>query len=121
MTLGSSVANLLTITILKGEPGWICLICCNSDSEHFSLFAESQSSYGPVLFSVLVLQWITNGDSAALAQSWANPSNDHAQRGVSVVKDPLGLPVSLDMIERLEASDIGVIAPASDRSVEPSA
>ncbi|KAF2423288.1 hypothetical protein EJ08DRAFT_596287 [Tothia fuscella] len=46
VTLASSVANLLAILILKGEPGWICLISCNSD----------------VLFNVLVLHWMTAGD-----------------------------------------------------------
>jgi hypothetical protein len=34
--------------VLKGEPGWICLMCCNAD----------------VLFSVLVLHWVTQVDSA---------------------------------------------------------
>jgi len=46
VTLTSSVANLLTIMILKGEPGYICLMCCNAD----------------ILFSVLVLHWMTSRD-----------------------------------------------------------
>jgi len=46
VTLTSSVANLLTIMILKGEPGYICLMCCNAD----------------ILFSVLVLHWMTSTD-----------------------------------------------------------
>lgn len=32
-TLTSSVANLTVLMVLKGEPGWICLMCCNADSE----------------------------------------------------------------------------------------
>lgn len=32
-TLTSSVVNLTVLMILKGEPGWICLMCCNADSK----------------------------------------------------------------------------------------
>ncbi|KAF3104119.1 hypothetical protein TWF102_000181 [Orbilia oligospora] len=45
-TLISSVANLTTLILLKGEPGWICLLLCNGD----------------ILFSALVLHAITNKD-----------------------------------------------------------
>ncbi|KAF3234932.1 hypothetical protein EYR41_004233 [Orbilia oligospora] len=45
-TLISSVANLMTLILLKGEPGWICLLLCNGD----------------ILFSALVLHAITNKD-----------------------------------------------------------
>ncbi|KAF3131547.1 hypothetical protein TWF569_011169 [Orbilia oligospora] len=31
-TLISSVANLTTLMLLKGEPGWICLLLCNADN-----------------------------------------------------------------------------------------
>lgn len=33
ITLSTSVANLLILMLLKGEPGYICLMCCNADSE----------------------------------------------------------------------------------------
>jgi len=46
VTLSTSVANLLTLLILKGEPGYICLMCCNAD----------------ILLSVLVLHWMTSKD-----------------------------------------------------------
>jgi len=46
VTLSTSVANLLTLIILKGEPGYICLMCCNAD----------------ILLSVLVLHWMTSKD-----------------------------------------------------------
>ncbi|KAG4438874.1 hypothetical protein IFR05_005663 [Cadophora sp. M221] len=53
-TLTSSVVNLTVVMVLKGEPGWICLMCCNID----------------ILFSVLVLHWITSKDNAStLSQS----------------------------------------------------
>ncbi|KAF3187705.1 hypothetical protein TWF788_001924 [Orbilia oligospora] len=45
-TLISSVANLTTLMLLKGEPGWICLLLCNAD----------------ILFSAVVLHAITNKD-----------------------------------------------------------
>ncbi|KAF2738283.1 hypothetical protein EJ04DRAFT_560870 [Polyplosphaeria fusca] len=46
-TLTSSVVNLTILMVLKGEPAWICLMCCNAD----------------VLFSVVVLHWVTAIDS----------------------------------------------------------
>jgi hypothetical protein len=45
-TLTTSVANLSVLMVLKGEPGWICLMCCNAD----------------ILFCVLVLHWVTSHD-----------------------------------------------------------
>ncbi|KAF2714154.1 hypothetical protein K504DRAFT_531002 [Pleomassaria siparia CBS 279.74] len=46
-TLASSVVNLSVLMVLKGEPGWICLMCCNAD----------------ILFSVFILHWVTEVDS----------------------------------------------------------
>jgi hypothetical protein len=43
-TLTTSVINLTILMILKGEPGWICLMCCNAD----------------ILFCVIVLHWVTS-------------------------------------------------------------
>ncbi|KAH7410835.1 hypothetical protein BKA64DRAFT_365179 [Cadophora sp. MPI-SDFR-AT-0126] len=54
-TLTSSVANLTVVMVSKGEPGWICLMCCNID----------------ILFSALVLHWITSKDNAS---THASPS-----------------------------------------------
>ncbi|KAK6356019.1 hypothetical protein TWF718_000392 [Orbilia javanica] len=45
-TLTSSVTNLMVLMILRGEPGWICLLVCSAD----------------ILFSALVLHAITNKD-----------------------------------------------------------
>jgi hypothetical protein len=52
-TLTSSVVNLTVLMVLKGEAAWICLMCCNAD----------------VLFSVLVLHWVTSKDKASTASS----------------------------------------------------
>ncbi|KAK3345242.1 hypothetical protein B0H65DRAFT_558204 [Neurospora tetraspora] len=48
-TLTSSVVNLSVLMGLNGEPGWVCLMCCNSD----------------ILFSAIVIQWVTSRDSIA--------------------------------------------------------
>ncbi|KAL2126266.1 hypothetical protein VTI74DRAFT_1297 [Chaetomium olivicolor] len=46
-TLTSSIVNLSVLVGLNGEPGWVCLMCCNSD----------------ILFSAMVIQWVTSRDS----------------------------------------------------------
>ncbi|PHH55783.1 hypothetical protein CFIMG_000348RAa [Ceratocystis fimbriata CBS 114723] len=55
--------NLTVLMALSGEPGWICLICCNSD----------------ILFSALVIQWVTSKDNAGTSDSANRPncSADH--------------------------------------------
>jgi len=35
-TLASSIVNLSVLMALEGEPGWVCLMCCNSDSKKIS-------------------------------------------------------------------------------------
>lgn len=47
--------------VLDGEPGWICLMCCNID----------------VLFSVLVLQWVTSKDNASTLSFSQSASHTH--------------------------------------------
>ncbi|KAF4824718.1 hypothetical protein CGCTS75_v010000 [Colletotrichum tropicale] len=61
-TLTSSIVNLTVLMALDGEPGWVCLMCCNSD----------------ILFSAVVVQWVTNKDNAATQGSsgGASRSND---------------------------------------------
>ncbi|KAK0660026.1 hypothetical protein DIS24_g3746 [Lasiodiplodia hormozganensis] len=58
-TLTSSVVNLTVLMILKGEPGWICLMCCNAD----------------ILFSVLVLHWVTSFDKPTTDSIYAREQN----------------------------------------------
>ncbi|KAM7200501.1 hypothetical protein V8F20_005232 [Naviculisporaceae sp. PSN 640] len=52
-TLTSSIVNLSVLMALDGEPGWVCLMCCNSD----------------ILFSAVVIQWITSRDSMSQASN----------------------------------------------------
>ncbi|EUC27088.1 hypothetical protein COCCADRAFT_78797, partial [Bipolaris zeicola 26-R-13] len=48
-TLTISVVNLTAIAVLRGEPGWVCLMCCNID----------------ILCCTLVLHWVTSQGSVA--------------------------------------------------------
>ncbi|KAI6350911.1 hypothetical protein MCOR25_010294 [Pyricularia grisea] len=48
-TLASSVTNMTVLMILNGESSWLCFIACNSD----------------VLFSALVIQWVTASDQTS--------------------------------------------------------
>ncbi|EOD45620.1 Ring finger domain protein [Neofusicoccum parvum] len=64
-TLTSSVVNLTVLMILKGEPGWICLMCCNAD----------------ILFSVLVLHWVTSFDRTTTDSSYARDHNRNEGSG----------------------------------------
>ncbi|KAK9778838.1 hypothetical protein SCAR479_04462 [Seiridium cardinale] len=52
-TTVSSVVNLTVLMALDGEPGWVCLLCCNCD----------------ILFSAVIIQWVTSQDNAATASA----------------------------------------------------
>jgi hypothetical protein len=74
-TLTSSVANLTVIMVLKGEPGWICFIVCNSD----------------ILFTVSVLHWVTSKENRAegsSAQSGAVSRQKGGAATISSTRDP---------------------------------
>ncbi|OHF00410.1 hypothetical protein CORC01_04391 [Colletotrichum orchidophilum] len=65
-TLTSSIVNLTVLMVLNGEPGWVCLMCCNSD----------------ILFSAIVVQWVTSKDNQATIGSSSGNS-----RGEPFVED----------------------------------
>ncbi|KAI2631932.1 hypothetical protein GGR54DRAFT_645920 [Hypoxylon sp. NC1633] len=44
-TASSSIVNITVLMLFDGEPGWICLTCCNAE----------------ILFSALIIQWVTSG------------------------------------------------------------
>ncbi|KAJ2895575.1 hypothetical protein MKZ38_006325 [Zalerion maritima] len=52
-TLVSSLVNLTVLMVLKGEPGWLCLMCCNTD----------------IIFSAIVIHWVTSKDQASTSRS----------------------------------------------------
>ncbi|KAM3461596.1 hypothetical protein NHJ6243_004831 [Beauveria neobassiana] len=47
------LSNLSVLMALRGEPAWICLMCCNCD----------------ILFSAIVIQWVTSNDNAGTSIS----------------------------------------------------
>ncbi|KAG6008929.1 hypothetical protein E4U54_008631 [Claviceps lovelessii] len=51
-SLISSITNLSVLMSLDGEPGWMCLMCCNCD----------------ILFSAVVIQWVTSKDNAGTSR-----------------------------------------------------
>ncbi|KAF7549447.1 hypothetical protein G7Z17_g6374 [Cylindrodendrum hubeiense] len=72
-TLISSIVNLSVLMALNGEPGWVCLMCCNSD----------------ILFSALVIQWVTSKDNAGSGgQSSNNTYNHHNENSSRGPRDP---------------------------------
>lgn len=81
VTLASSVANLTILVVLRGEPGWICLICCNSD----------------ILFSVIVLQWVTSGDSPLSRPAYEYPRTPRPNQVFSSIKTPSKGPELFDV------------------------
>lgn len=63
--LTSSHSNLTVLMVLNGEPGWVCLMCCNSDSKCPPVMDKILSDLiDIVLFSAVVIQWVTSRDSA---------------------------------------------------------
>ncbi|OJD37799.1 ring finger domain protein [Diplodia corticola] len=85
-TLISSVVNLTVLMALKGEPGWICLMCCNADSRpHSPAHCISRflqlSAMAIVLFSVLVLHWVTSFDKSTTDSSYAREQNRNNDSG----------------------------------------
>ncbi|CAH0023282.1 unnamed protein product [Clonostachys rhizophaga] len=67
-TLLSSAVNLTVLAALNGEPGWVCLMCCNCD----------------VLFSAIVIYWVTSKDNAGTTEtnSSRNVGNGYAENSM---------------------------------------
>ncbi|KAI0156069.1 hypothetical protein BJ166DRAFT_350269 [Pestalotiopsis sp. NC0098] len=63
-TTVSSVVNLTVLMSLNGEPGWVCLLCCNCD----------------ILFSAIVIQWVTTRDNAATRTTAIDEGSDNQYR-----------------------------------------
>ncbi|KAI4600526.1 hypothetical protein KJ359_000881 [Pestalotiopsis sp. 9143b] len=53
LTTLSSSTNIAVIVGFNGEPGWLCLLCCNCD----------------ILFCSIVVQWVTSHDNSATTNS----------------------------------------------------
>ncbi|XTI95342.1 hypothetical protein V2W45_1016071 [Cenococcum geophilum] len=88
-TLTSSVVNITVLMVLEGEPAWICMMCCNAD----------------ILFSVLVLHWVSSPDNSRLPQDPAVlPNiNDLPFDGTTGGSMPPTLGLSLDLAQHKRA------------------
>ncbi|ETS73407.1 hypothetical protein PFICI_15012 [Pestalotiopsis fici W106-1] len=53
LTTISSSTNIAVLVGFNGEPGWLCLLCCNCD----------------ILFCSIVVHWVTSHDNAATESS----------------------------------------------------
>ncbi|KAJ3943810.1 uncharacterized protein N0V96_006743 [Colletotrichum fioriniae] len=95
-TLTSSIVNLTVLMALNGEPGWVCLMCCNSD----------------ILFSAIVVQWVTSKDNqATIGSSSGNSRGEDFRR-------PDGAPYSPHIApsQKHVMGDVGEISLDSRRS-----
>ncbi|KAG6268977.1 hypothetical protein E4U47_004359 [Claviceps purpurea] len=59
----SSITNLSVLMTLRGEPGWVCLMCCNCD----------------ILFCAIVIQLVTSKDNAG-SSDVPSPTRAQSQR-----------------------------------------
>lgn len=77
-------SNLTVLMSLNGEPGWVCLLCCNCDSK--SSYRSGFSVNGVltiveiVLFSAIVIQWVTTRDNAATRTTALDEGSDNQYR-----------------------------------------
>lgn len=71
--LTSSIANLTVLMALKGEVAWLCLMLCNSD----------------IVFSAIVIQWVTSNDTAANSRRNNKPSIRAVATTTTAVQAPI--------------------------------
>jgi hypothetical protein len=67
-TLTASVINLTVIMVLKGEPAWICFLCCNAD----------------ILFCISVLHWVTSKENREEESAFRSETG-HPKAGAGTV------------------------------------
>ncbi|KAI3536575.1 hypothetical protein CSPX01_10659 [Colletotrichum filicis] len=99
-TLTSSIVNLTVLMVLNGEPGWVCLMCCNSD----------------ILFSAIVVQWVTSKDNQATIGS--SSGNSRGEPFAEDLRRPDGAPYSPHIApsQKHVMGDVGEISLDSRRS-----
>lgn len=105
-TLPTHSRNLSVVMALNGEPGWICLMSCNVDSVYppSSYHVPNLLTILPVLFSVLVLHWITSKDNAS---TFPTPNPNFLPRESSDPPSPARV-VPQSTISDLEAYHYGL-------------
>ncbi|OTB04284.1 hypothetical protein M426DRAFT_261999 [Hypoxylon sp. CI-4A] len=91
-TTASSVVNLVVLMALDGEPGWVCLTCCNAD----------------ILFSALVIQWITSRDNAGTIDSSHSVPPDASNKNSFPPPPPGPSPILPRRSKRIEKLSISL-------------
>ncbi|KAI1373724.1 hypothetical protein F4677DRAFT_461868 [Hypoxylon crocopeplum] len=87
-TTTSSVVNLTVLMMLDGEPGWLYLTCCNAD----------------ILFSALIVQWVTSRDSASIIDSSPSSESESPDKNISYHATPPPPPPPLRRGQKLVIS-----------------
>ncbi|KAK5997008.1 hypothetical protein PT974_02357 [Cladobotryum mycophilum] len=93
-TLTSSIVNLSVLMALNGEPGWVCLMCCNSD----------------ILFSAAVVQWVTSRDNAGTISSGGSSRDGKAHRDLGPGHVRTFTPSELQATPPSTVTDISLVA-----------
>ncbi|KAG5788815.1 hypothetical protein H9Q69_012120 [Fusarium xylarioides] len=78
-TLTSSIVNLTVLMVLDGEPGWVCLMCCNSNGMYLNEAAGSSSQPASAA--------VTDGSYIGRRASSAHPRSLHASNVPNVPRD----------------------------------
>ncbi|KAI1805740.1 hypothetical protein F4811DRAFT_551595 [Daldinia bambusicola] len=87
-TTTSSVVNLVVLLALNGEPGWVFLTCCNAD----------------ILFSTLVIQWVTSRDDDRSAVASSSPPSNPPDNEAAYHPPPRALSPPRQRSQRLAIS-----------------
>ncbi|KAK8077451.1 hypothetical protein PG996_003621 [Apiospora saccharicola] len=93
-TATSSIINLSFLMALNGEVTWLCFLCCNTDSNtslpllplllfvsfitslHWTMYTNDTHTF-QVLFSAMVIQWVTGRDGVNDMCSSCASCSDH--------------------------------------------
>lgn len=98
---------------LNGEPGWVCLMCCNCDSmRRIDHAADSALTLSAVLFSALVIQWVTSRDNAGSTPSTSSSSHRAAVPPDCISPSSIRLTTPCDYSRRslITVDDISVLS-----------
>ncbi|KAF4510818.1 hypothetical protein G6O67_002681 [Ophiocordyceps sinensis] len=69
----SSIVNLTVLMAMDGEPGWVCLMCCNCD----------------IIFSAVVIQWVTSRDNAGTKSPTSSRERPTARYDATTTTDSM--------------------------------
>ncbi|KAH9909919.1 hypothetical protein F4778DRAFT_789264 [Xylariomycetidae sp. FL2044] len=91
VTVASSLTNLTALTVLRGQPAWLCLTCCRAD----------------IIISAIVIQWITANDCGKTQQRSPRLRGQIRSRPLLEVRSPDdGIPLPQTVPSAQRAPDI---------------